>query len=384
MGRIGGMLKPIRRHTPKCPHRSKGNDYLKCSCPLWAYGTIEGQRIRESLKTRDLQRGHRKIADMITGDRKKPSVALTEAANQYLSNHADLRIESLRKYRRNLDLFLRFSKDRGVVKLDDVTPELIDAFRDSREIELITWSKELQFLRGFFGHCNARGWIVGNPAEICRSPKVEEKAKIPYTKEEFISMLAACDSFGQGSYERLRARAMLLVLRYTAFRISDVAMLKRSSLRAGNDQSYLHVRTIKNGVDVPSLIPPEVVQALEALPDPRSAGLNPEYFFWSGHGSLRSLVRSVDRTLRKVFLKSGVTGAHTHRFRHSLSTELLELGASFEDVATILGSSPGIIRKHYAQWSTKRQERSDSLRQTVWTSGKDTIETQTKKVSAIC
>ena len=59
-------------------------------------------------------------------------------------------------------------------------------------------------------------------------------------------------------------------------------------------------------------------------------------------------------------------GAHNHRFRHTLATELLAAGATSEDVADILGSNPAIIRKHYAQWSSGRQERISNLLQTVF------------------
>ena len=54
-------------------------------------------------------------------------------------------------------------------------------------------------------------------------------------------------------------------------------------------------------------------------------------------------------------------GAHAHRFRHTLATELLGRGASFEEVADILGNSPEIVRKHYGKWSIARQNRIDEL-----------------------
>ena len=40
-------------------------------------------------------------------------------------------------------------------------------------------------------------------------------------------------------------------------------------------------------------------------------------------------------------------------------------GASFEDVADILGNSPEIVRKHYAKWSPARQARIDDLMEKV-------------------
>jgi hypothetical protein len=73
--------------------------------------------------------------------------------------------------------------------------------------------------------------------------------------------------------------------------------------------------------------------------------------------------------LARVFELSEVAGAHAHRFRHTLATALLEKGWTTEDVAIILGSTPNIIQRHYAQWTIQRQERISSLAQDVWNVG---------------
>jgi hypothetical protein len=56
-------------------------------------------------------------------------------------------------------------------------------------------------------------------------------------------------------------------------------------------------------------------------------------------------------------MASGVAGACSHRFRHTLATEVLELGGTFRKAADILGDTEAIVRKHYAKWSRLRQER---------------------------
>lgn len=58
--------------------------------------------------------------------------------------------------------------------------------------------------------------------------------------------------------------------------------------------------------------------------------------------------------------------AHADRFRHTLATEILEDEGSIEDAATMLGNSPLVIRKHYAVWTAKCQERISSLMQAVF------------------
>ena len=105
--------------------------------------------------------------------------------------------------------------------------------------------------------------------------------------------------------------------------------------------------------------------ALDLVPLPRGCCDESKYFFWNGVSSECSMKSVVERCLRSVFRKSGVPRAHAHRFRHMLATELLGQGASFEDVADVLGNSPEIVRKHYAKWSPARQTRIDELMELV-------------------
>lgn len=101
--------------------------------------------------------------------------------------------------------------------------------------------------------------------------------------------------------------------------------------------------------------------ALDALPVPRNAPKDCPYYFWNGHTSRRAVVGIAERAMAAVFNKSGVKDAHAHRYRHTLATRLLEQGATFEQVADILGNSPGVVRKHYGKWSKGRQENIDRL-----------------------
>ena len=63
------------------------------------------------------------------------------------------------------------------------------------------------------------------------------------------------------------------------------------------------------------------------------------------------------KSLDSVFRRAGVENARSHRFRHTLATEILTKGGTEQDVADILGISPAIVRKHYAKWSLGRQKR---------------------------
>ncbi len=77
------------------------------------------------------------------------------------------------------------------------------------------------------------------------------------------------------------------------------------------------------------------------------------------------LRRKALRSLKAVFKTSGVRDAHSHRFRHTLATEILAEGGTIQDVADVLGIGAHIATKHYAKWNLAREERIIRLMQAV-------------------
>lgn len=351
----------VRLHSDDCPHRRKGQSFLNCKCNIGVDGELKGKRYRKSLSTRSLDKAYRKLAQLERPDYQEPK-SIQDAVEAFKSSKEDVGHGTKRNQRRALNNFLRIAKTAGISKLDDVEIETVDLFRKKRPISATTWTKELAILRNFFSFCVTRKWMLFNPAKEVKPPVVRPKPKEPYTQEEVIQIVSACDELGRGSYERDRARVMLLLLRYTGLRISDVAILARDRVR----QDRIHLYTMKNGKPVFLPIPAFLWEALDSLPTPKGTEGTSMHFFWSGNGTTRAFIRGVTRTLARVFKISKVEGAHAHRFRHTLATALLEKGWTTEDVAIVLGSTPEIIRRHYAQWTIQRQERISSLAQDVW------------------
>jgi integrase len=156
---------------------------------------------------------------------------------------------------------------------------------------------------------------------------------------------------------------MILLLRHTALRVSDVCTLRKDAVSWDQEKntSRVFLYTQKTGDPVFLPIPESVKLVLDALPLPRNAAQDCPYYFWNGQSSRRAVVGIAERTLSAVFKKSGVKGAHAHRYRHTLATRLLEQGATFEEVADVLGNSPAVVRKHYGKWSKGRQANIDRL-----------------------
>ena len=202
----------------------------------------------------------------------------------------------------------------------------------------------------FAGIANGASRILPSASRLRRFPTTKV---VPYTKEEVAAILSACEEIGQEPYERLRAKAILLVMRHTGLRISDVLMLRKDQVRNGVVQLF----TKKTGGHLLLPVPSELQEVLDSLPLPHGASRETGYFFFNGKSKPKALLNNAERLLLSVFTKSKVKEAHAHRFRHTLATELPGRGATEQDVADILGISPTIVRKHYGKWSQVRQNR---------------------------
>jgi integrase len=285
--------------------------------------------------------------------------------------HGDIEYATFRKYRCCLGLLKAFCDKHQVVALSGLTIDALEDYRRSRVIGLVTWKVELQALRTFFGYCVSHKWLPSNPAKELKAPRnLKPNEVVPYTLQEESRILAACEQIGGGqyhrsgaSYEQLRARAMVMLLRHTALRVSDVATLRKDAVSYDEEKSTWRVlvRTQKSGEPVYLPIPGDLKMVLDALPLPRNGAQDCPYYFWNGETLRRAVVGIAERTLGSVFKKSGVKNGHAHRYRHTLATRLLGDGASFQTVADILGNTEAIVRKHYGKWSKGRQENIDRL-----------------------
>lgn len=398
-------LYPFRRHLRTCSYFGRGGREVrldKCNCPFHVDGLYNGERVRQSLKTTGHHVADKRVRELIRNldaklDARKhaaqagasgPSVlvpgrpTVLAAIERFLATHGEIdqdgkfhgdsEYNTYRKYRSSLRFLSSFCDERRIGTLNDDMADALQDYRRTRTIGGVTWKTERQLLITFFGFCVKRKWITTNPAKELSAPRnLKPNEVVPYTIQEECLILAACDQIGGGKYnrsgaryEQLRARAMVMLLRHTALRISDVCTLRKDAVSWDQEKNTWRVFlfTQKTGDPVFLPIPESLKLVLDALPLPRNAARDCPYYFWNGITSRRAVVGIAERTLASVFKKSGVKDAHAHRYRHTLATWLLgERGATFEQVADILGNSPEVVRKHYGKWSKGRQENIDRL-----------------------
>jgi site-specific recombinase XerD len=183
------------------------------------------------LETRDWQRAIRKLAAL-----EDPKAALVKPIAEAIiayENHILSLGQSTQSKCKNILLHLAaYCRSAGLDDIMQITVEHLDAYRAGRKIAEANSHKELQIVRQFFSFCFDRRWAGENPAKKIKLPQnIKPAEKIPYTQTEIAKIVAACDVIGNSSYERLRARATVLLMRYTALRISDVATLGRDRVQ---------------------------------------------------------------------------------------------------------------------------------------------------------
>ena len=368
-----------RRHKAGCAgcrcRREKKRECHCCRCPIWADGYFGTSRLRQSLDTGDWARAERKRAEIEASwqERGLPAspaerepVSIAAACEDFLSDARARGMEedsTVYKYRLLFEQMKAFTRDNGLRFLRELDLPTLRKFRASWTNKNFSAQKKLESLRTFFRFAQANGWIVENPAAKLDRQKTRCPQVLPFTREEWLCILAACDAYGDnygrtGQENARRLRALVLLLRYSGLRIGDVVSLPREQIADGK----LFLYTAKTGTPVWCPLPDAVIQALEAV-----RGTSEKYFFWTGQGKIKSAVGDWQRSLKKLFALAKVSGGHPHRFRHTFAVELLLARVPIERVSVLLGhSSTRIAEKHYSAWVRARQEQLEADLRASW------------------
>ena len=86
-------------------------------------------------------------------------------------------------------------------------------------------------------------WVSENLAEKVKSPRVTLRPTLPFTHDDMVKILAACEARlqvvqSQGRDNARRLRALVLLLRYSGLRIGDAASCSTERLSDGKLRLY--------------------------------------------------------------------------------------------------------------------------------------------------
>jgi hypothetical protein len=216
------VLNLYRRHGSDCAHKAKGRRWTKCQCPVWVQGTLRNEPVRTSLDTRSWSTAQQRLKALESGGAAPVAVKLLADACAEFGAAQECGPETRRKNAMRLRMLTEYATSTGLLRVDQWDLVALDGYKQHRResLDLLAWSKELQFFRHLWRWFVAREYTTANPAEKMAVPKrIQSRERVPYTSEQVTAILAACDRVGQSVYERLRARAAVLLARTYGLRV---------------------------------------------------------------------------------------------------------------------------------------------------------------------
>lgn len=318
-----------------------------CLCPLWAYGTVNDNAIRQSLNTNDIELARQAITNLTRLPASISSNLTSVLAPLFLQSCKDQKLahNTVIAYANTLKFFTSYYP----VAITSVSVSSLDSYRAYRQISSGSWRKELIHLRTFFKWCIARGYCTSNPALSIKPPKEKELTTPPFTKGEVTALITACKT--------AKDKALVYTLLYSGLRISDVTLLKQSALLLTS--GHLTLRTLKTGATITVKLPPVAIESLHSLPPSK-------YFFYTGESTLKTATEILRCMITKIGKHAKVTNTHPHRFRDTFAVTLLTNGVDIRVIQLLLGhSSVTTTEKHYAHFVIEHQKLLDTATSTL-------------------
>ena len=319
---------------------------------------MHGEHIRKSLDLRDWEAAVKLIREWEL-NKPESTLLVRDAANKWITDAKARQLSdgTILKYEQSIK---SVKEALGEKTLRQVSVDDIRFVRESWKISALTMQKRLEMVKGFFNFCVASKWIKESPAESVQSPTVDPKPTLPFDDAQIKAIFEALETKYLEAHPmsteetKTKIKAFILVMLYAGIRISDVVFLKREHIKDG--KLFLYAHKTKVPVWVP--LPKKVLDALK-----KCGG---EFYFTTGRGKVKTWTTEWEERLKKVFVLAGMPKAHSHMFRDTFATRLLNNGVPIETVATLLGNTIKIVEKHYSHWVESRQANLESAVRLSW------------------
>jgi integrase len=383
-------LSLYRRHRRNCsaghPHNSFSTEFeerkrgwKRCECAIVVAGTLQKKFNRHSTNLWEWDQvrpmvtafeqagswdGQSSIAAPPPSQSAPPArITILDATEAYLAKCKNRSIQptTYAKYKTFTNQVEAFATDRGYVFLDQLTVADMDRFYASWADGIRAKAKKLDRLKAFTKFCLKREWITKDITSDLEVPQGSSipLPKAPFTDEELDDIFKACDELGPAPGPPRRnwsgedAKDFIYLSIYTGMRISDVATFDITKRLNGND---VFLRMHKTRQPLHTWIPDWLVNRLRA----REKIHGPLIFRCGVSLTMKQLTDIWrNRRLSVVFDLAGPfeEKPHPHRFRATFVRILLEKGVPDTEVATLIGDTVEILRRHYARWIPGRQAR---------------------------
>jgi site-specific recombinase XerD len=198
--------------------------------------------------------------------------------------------------------------------------------------------KPAEAIRSFLRFLVFRGEIRPGLEAAAPSPPQWKYASLPsrLTPEEVERVLAV---YSDGSAISLRNRAMLFLLARLGLRAHEVVSLNLDDMDWADGRFDLRPGKTRRARNLP--LPRDVGQAIVTYLQSGRPQSESRQVFLQSRAPYRSLTgASVWAIARQAFKRAGIIvppGVASHLFRHTIASQMVNHGASFKDVADVLG-----------------------------------------------
>lgn len=200
-------------------------------------------------------------------------------------------------------------------------------------------------LSSFFTYMHDTGKMIYNPSKTVDPVKYKAKVREPLTDMELEKVRSACQT--------LREKALFEVLYATGGRVSEIKSMNYTEI---DESSRSMVITGKGDQERYVFFNAKAMLAIEKYLESRTDDC-PALFVSTKKPYNRIGKESIEKILKAIGERSGIgRPVFPHLLRHTFATDMLEHGASLNEVSELLGHKKIDTTKIYAKTSTKTLE----------------------------
>lgn len=274
---------------------------------------------------------------------------------QWLLTYRGLAIETISARRNEGERFLGWLGERGdLVRMQDLTCELVDAYATSRASTLSRRSRKLMAcqLRSFLCYLHSTGQITRELARLVIAPKLYALETIPSAlrDEEVRAIIEATRQ--DCSPKGLRDYAILLLLDTYGLRDLEVVHLQLEDIDWRTDRLYIRRSKTRSESVLPLLSTVgEAILAYLRNGRPKTSGREIFIRTLAPYHRLSSLYQMIQGRLTQANIRpAGKHGAHA--FRHARAVSLLRANVPLKQIGDILGHRSAASTMIYLKLAT--------------------------------
>ena len=261
---------------------------------------------------------------------KSRELATTGATNwvilkNYLGTRAGegLSATTLKAYKYEISrLFTEIDKPVTEITTNDIR-YLLARYQVERNTSTKTLNNMRTYYNAFFKWLVQEEIITSNPIDRIKPIKAPKTHKKPFTEKEIERLLDAC--------ETTRDRAIIEFLYSTGCRASECINADLSDIDFR--RNTFNIRNGKGNKDRTVFISERAMLWLERYISERK---DADTALWIGRKGRLSR-HGLGALVRRLGEKAGVQGAHPHKFRHTLASDMIKRDAPLQVVQQILG-----------------------------------------------